>query len=127
MRKAAASALAALAAACVSAGADRPPSASAGTTFVGRVLESYEVSSFYGDVEMVAYSHRIEPRDGAGTSMIALSHNLECPAAGNPNRLYLLSVARRRLAIAFRGKADPRWLTDLEITGCTPFEQQPYP
>jgi hypothetical protein len=116
-------ALIALVAACATE-SNRPASIRPGSVLIGRVVGSEEVHSFIGDVEVVWYSHAIEPRDGAGTRLVVLSTGDDCPALGNNTTLYRMSLRQRSgtEVVRFRQDRDRdfmnRWMSDLVISSC---------
>jgi hypothetical protein len=118
--------LALLTAACAGH-APAPASRSIGTTIVARVVASREMAVVGSatpnfDVNFdERTAHRIAPRDNPGTSFVALATSADCPASGDPGRLYEMSFVRRRFAFGITNAVDRQWTTDLEIASCRLF------
>jgi hypothetical protein len=124
MRLPAALVLAVPASACAG-DAPGPPSVPIGTTIVARVVASREMAFVSARSSMdvtfaEGFAHRIAPRDSPGTSFVALATSADCPASGDPARLYELSFVRRRIAFGITSAEDEQWTTDLEIVSCRP-------
>ena len=125
MAKRACLALIGLVAACA-AEPNRPASIHPGSVLIGRVVGSEEVHSFIGDVEVVWYSHAIEPSNAVGARVVVLSDVDNCPALGNNTTLYRLSLRQRvdREQVRFRQDRDQNfmrlWMSDLVISSCAP-------
>jgi hypothetical protein len=108
--------------ACATA-APAPPSPPVGAPVVVRVVASREMafvaSRSSNDATFAqGFAHRLAPRDGAGPSFIALATSADCPAVGDPGRVYEMSFARRRIAFGITNAVDREWTTDLEIASC---------
>jgi hypothetical protein len=126
MRMLAALCLAVPAAACAG-DAPVPPSPSIGTPIVARVVASREMAFVAGRSSMdvtfaEGFAYRLVPRDAPGTSFIALATSADCPAPGDPGRLYEMSFVRRPIAFGITNALDEQWTTDLEIASCRPLD-----
>lgn len=128
MRKLASLGPAAFAVAC--AGGPGPPaSVGPGSILLGRVVATQEVSSFIGDVEVIWYSHVVEPIDAPGTRLIVLADTNACPVPGDSDAIYRMSFRERRESVGIRrGQGqDASLVSNLVISSCVPIESSRNP
>lgn len=118
MRKVAVSCLAAVAVACSSEQV-RPPSAGAETVLVGRVVASREIVTFVGDLAYDSYAHAVVPRDSPRSRLIVVSAQEDCPAPGNSDQLYQMTVQETEIKFGITSQEDQRWLTKFQVISCS--------